>query len=60
MLKLQLFVLHNDVKYKMPVTETLGKKKRLSKNVNLYKLYKQENSDAILLALSALHIVHTP
>lgn len=39
MLKLKLSVLQNGVKYEMPIIETLGKKNRLSRNVNLYRLH---------------------
>lgn len=61
-LKLKLSVLQNGVKYEMSIIETLGKKYRLSRNVNLYKLYKQATTDAILyvLASSPLHIFRTP
>lgn len=62
MLKLKLFVLQNGIKYEMSVIEILGKKNRLNRIVNLYKLYKQATPDAILyvLASSALHIFHRP
>lgn len=53
-------MLQNDVKCEMSVMETLGKKNRLSENVNLCKLYKQETTEATLLALSVPHISHTP
>lgn len=61
-LKLKLSVLQNDVKYEMSIIETLGKKNVLSRNVNLYILYKQATADAILyvLASNALHIFRMP
>lgn len=62
MLKLKLFVLQNGIKYEMSVIEILGKKNRLNRIVNLYKLYKQATPHAILyvLAPSALHIFQRP
>lgn len=55
-------MLQNDVKYEMSIIETLGKKNVLSRNVNLYILYKQATADAILyvLASNALHIFRMP
>lgn len=48
MLKLKLSGLQNGVKYEMSVIDTFGKKNILSRNVNLYKLYKEATTDAIL------------
>lgn len=46
----------------MSIIETLGKKNVLSRNVNLYRLWKQATADAILctLATNALHFFHMP